>query len=87
MDKTIVQQHKTNFETLKRAFDTGHAGMIECRLKATGEKVAVIAAFVKDDAGITDITPFAMFFNGNPYELLDPPKSHGGFHTEEAKQV
>lgn len=78
-EKTIVQEHKANFNTLKRAIRGGHAALMECQLKSTGEKVAVICAMVEDDEGMFNVTPFAMFFNGNPYEMLNPPDPDGGF--------
>lgn len=27
----------------------------------------------------TTLTPFAVLFNGNPYEMLNPPAPEGGF--------
>ena len=70
--KTIVQKHSANFETLQRAFNDGQVALMECEEKATGEKVAVICAYVWDGETY-NFTPFARFFNGNPYELLIPP--------------
>jgi hypothetical protein len=73
-EKTIVQQHQANFETLTQAFKDGNVVLMDCIEKATGEHVAVICAVSKDPG--TDeyaFTPFAKFFNGNPYEMLEPP--------------
>lgn len=70
--ETIVQAHGQNFETLKKAFQEGNVCSMECTLKETGEKVAVICA-VGFDGTEYNMTPFAMFFNGNPYEMLVPP--------------
>lgn len=78
---TIVTAHKSNFETLKRAFASGDVALMECQLKATGESVAVICATQPDSLEINFI-PFAMFFNGNPYELLNPPDPDGGFQSD-----
>jgi hypothetical protein len=47
-------------------------------LKQTGEKVAVLTAFSRD-GDETTLTPFAVLFNGNPYEMLNPPAPEGGF--------
>jgi hypothetical protein len=71
-ETTIVQDHTANFETLKKAFASGNVSIMDCILNATGEHVAVICAMnmVK---GEYQMVPFAMFFNGNPYELLTPP--------------
>lgn len=74
MNETIVQQHKQNFETLKRAFLAGQVCLMDCTLQATGEHVAVICA-VSPQGDRMEFTPFAMFFNGNPYELLNPPSA------------
>lgn len=69
---TIVQGHKENFETLRRAFRAGDVCIMDCIEKSTGEHVAVICATVFDGKEYC-MTPFARFFNGNPYEMLIPP--------------
>jgi hypothetical protein len=68
----IVLQHKGNFETLRRVFADGNACLMECTVKATNEKMAVICA-VSFQEGKYVFTPFAAFFNGNPFEMLTPP--------------
>lgn len=72
--KTIVQKQKANFDTLTRAFDDDSVCLMDCILKATGEHVAVICAVqpVPNSKEIETV-PFAMFFNGNPYEMLVSP--------------
>lgn len=74
--ETIVTQHKANFDTLSRAFKRGDVAIMDCVENATGEHVAVICAVIFD-ANTKEyvMTPFARFFNGNPYELLTPPQS------------
>ena len=72
-NNTIVQDHKQNFETLSQAFADGAVALMECVVKATGEKVATICAVVFDGKEYT-FTPFAIFLNGNPFELLEPPQ-------------
>jgi hypothetical protein len=79
---TVVQQHKPNFETLRKAFENGDVALLECQLKTTGEAVAVVVA-VNRDGGELAFVPVAMMFNGNPYEMLNPPNPDGGFHDEE----
>ncbi len=69
--KTIVQQHKTNFETLQRAFLEGNVCLMECTDKTTSEKAAIICAM--NINGEYEMVPMAMFFNENPYERLTPP--------------
>jgi len=75
--KTIVQAHKPNFDTLKRAFNDGAVALMDCTEKATGEHVAVICA-VTFDGKEYEFTPFARFFNGNPYDILVPPMAGKG---------
>ena len=75
---TIVQQQRSNFETIKAAFEQGDVALLECQLKSTGERVAVITA-VNYDGNEYNLVPFAMMFNGNPYEMLYPPAVDGGF--------
>lgn len=74
MNETIVQQHKQNFETLKRAFLDGQVCLMDCTLQSSGEHVAVICT-VSPQGDQMEFVPFAMFFNGNPYELLNPPSA------------
>lgn len=76
---TAVRQHKPNFETLQEAFANGDVALMECQLKSTGESVAVVVAVNREDKDFSFV-PFAMMFNGNPYELLNPPDPDGGFH-------
>jgi hypothetical protein len=70
--KTIVQDHKKNFDTLTAAFKAGDVMLMDCIEKETNEHVAVICAVVFDGTEY-NITPFAKFFNGNPFEMLIPP--------------
>lgn len=72
MGKTIVQDHKQNFETLTGAFKSGEVCLMDCIERLTGEHVAVICAVVFDGKHYI-MTPFAKFFNGNPYEILKSP--------------
>lgn len=74
-----VLAHKANFETIKKAMKQGHTCLMECKIKATGEVVAVLCAFIPDKNGEVTFTPFAVLPNGNPYELLSPPNPDGGF--------
>lgn len=75
--------HKMNFDALQRAFATGDAALMECQLVATGEPVAVICAANRLADGDVEFAPFAMMFQGNPYETLNPPDPTGGFHSQE----
>lgn len=72
-DKTIVQSHKGNFETLRDAFHRGDVALMDCIEKESGDHVAVICAVSVDEKGEYQFTPFAKFFNGNPFEMLLPP--------------
>ena len=73
--------HKANFETLSEAFEAGDVALMECELRGTGEEVAVICAANRLENGEIEFVPLAMFFNGNPYELLNPPNPDGGFQN------
>ena len=79
---TVVQQNKPNFDTLRQAFENGDVALLECQLKTTGESVAVVVA-VNRDSDDFSFVPFAMMFNGNPYEILNPPDPDGGFNDGE----
>ena len=74
--------HTANFETLSGAFEAGDVALMECELRATGEEAAVICAANRLANGEIEFVPFAMFFNGNPYELLNPPNPVGGFQGQ-----
>lgn len=71
--------HKENFETLKRAFAAGNVALMEVEVVATGERLAALCAVEQRADGEIDMVPFAVMLNGNPYQLLNPPKPEGGF--------
>jgi hypothetical protein len=73
--------HRANFTTLSEAFDNGDVALMECELRATGEVVAVICAANRLENDEIEFVPLAMFFNGDPYELLNPPSPDGGFEA------
>ena len=79
--------HKRNFNTLRRAFRTGDAALMECQLAATGEEVAVVCAVNRLPDGQFEFIPFAMMFSGNPYEAVNPPNPDGSFHMQEETHV
>jgi hypothetical protein len=79
----IPKGHKQNFQTLVDAFNAGDVALMECQLSATGETVAVICAANRMPDGEIQFTPFAIMFNGNPYEMVNPPKAEGGFSSQE----
>ena len=80
-DKPCVT-HKKNLDTIVRAARNGDLGLVEVQLAATGERLAALTAFSKDGDEIV-MTPLAVLFNGNPYEMLNPPNPDGGFHSQE----
>lgn len=75
--------HRANFDTLAKAFANDDVALMECELAATGETVAVLCAANRLETGEVEFAPFAMFFNDNPYEVLNPPKPQGGFATQD----
>lgn len=80
-----VKAHEKNLETIVNAAKCGCLALLECRLRTTGEKVAVLVA-VNRDGEMRTFVPFAVFMNGNPYELLDPPNPMGGFYDDDNKE-
>ena len=74
---------KENFETLRRAVLAGDAALMECQLAATGEPVAVICAANRLADESVEFVPVAMFFPGDPYQAVNPPKPNGGFYSQE----
>lgn len=74
--------HSRNLETLIEAAKNGDLACLEVRIRATGETAAVIAAVGSEDDNYV-FTPFALMFNGDPYEMLDPPNPDGGFWNPE----
>ncbi len=79
----LAKGHKANFRTLQEAFDNGDVALMECQLAATGEEVAVICAANRLADGGVEFAPFAILFNGNPYEVVNPPNAEGGFHSQD----
>jgi len=70
---SIAAGYKSNFETLKSAFDNGDVALVECTDKATGKPVVALCAVQTTPERMVEITPFAKMFDGNPYEELLPP--------------
>jgi len=75
--------YKQNFDTLQQAFAAGDVALMECRLRATGEPVAVICAANRHADDSIQFAPLALMFQDDPYEMLDPPNPDGGFHAQE----
>lgn len=63
---------KKNFETLQRAFKNGDVCLMECTDAKTGDYRAVICAAYREGDEIVTV-PFAQLFDGNPYEMVNPP--------------
>ena len=79
----LTPSQKDNFNTLRRAFRSGDAALMECQLAATGEAVAVVCAANRSKDKSVAFVPFAMFFADDPYRILDPPNPDGGFFNQE----
>ena len=73
----LLSGHKTNFDTLCRAVRNGDAAIVDCQHRETGESVAVVCAVNADHE--YELIPLAMLFDGDPYELLNPPSAEGGY--------
>ena len=78
----ILDGHRKNFETLRKAFLAGDIALMECQSASTGEAVAVVCAANRLPDGAVDFVPFATLFNGNPFEEVNPPKADGGFYNQ-----
>lgn len=74
--------HKQNFETLSQAFADDRVCLMEVEIVATGERVAALCAVNNEENEELSFVPFALFMNGNPYELLNPPIPDGGFISQ-----
>jgi hypothetical protein len=68
----IPQPYQDNFTTLHRAFDAGHACLLECHEQVTGKPAYVICTVNRRGEDF-ELVPFAQFFDGNPYEKFSPP--------------
>jgi hypothetical protein len=75
--------HRTTFDTLREAFLAGDAALMQCKVTATAKAVAVLCAANRLVDGGVEFVPFAMLFNGNPYEMVNPPNPDGGFFARE----
>jgi Family of unknown function (DUF6117) len=79
---TLNKGVKANLSTLIDAANAGRLAVLECQMKDTGKIVPVIVALNEESNGDTGFVPFAVMFEGNPYELLNPPNPDGGFYQE-----
>jgi hypothetical protein len=79
----LLKGHKQNFNILIDAVQNGDVALMECQLAATKETVAVICAANRLPNGEIQFVPFCMMFNGNPYEMVNPPKAEGGFYGQD----
>lgn len=77
----IPENSKANFETLIAATNAEQLALLECQEKATGKVVNAICAINFAD-GEYAFVPLAIMIDGNPYELLNPPKPGGGFRGD-----
>lgn len=64
--------HQENLTTILRAAGDGNLALMECTLRSTGERVAVLTAMARSRKEVA-ATPLAVLLNGNPYELLESP--------------
>ncbi|MCA9124931.1 MAG: hypothetical protein H6822_24540 [Planctomycetaceae bacterium] len=78
----LLPGHKTNFDTLCRAVRHFDAVVVDCQHRETGKPIAVVCA-VNTDCEY-ELIPLAMLFDGDPYELLNPPNAEGGYMSDES---
>jgi len=68
----LTQFQQASFKTIQRAFANSQVALMECRLRATGDMVAVICGvYPLRDEDVLFI-PLAQLFNGNPYDTVEP---------------
>jgi Family of unknown function (DUF6117) len=69
----LTQFHQGTFKTIQRAFANVQVALMECRLRATGEMVAVICGVYPLGRRESVLIPLAQLFPGNPYDTIEPP--------------
>ena len=63
-----VKAHAANLKIILQAARCGNLGLLECQLKQTGEKVAVLTAFSRDGDETTLPAPEGGFVDRHPIE-------------------
>jgi hypothetical protein len=71
----LTQFHQASFKTIQRAFANGQVALVECRLRRTGEMVAVICGVYPLGPGESVFIPLAQLFPDNPYDTIEPPSN------------
>lgn len=76
-----VLKHEVNFETLKKVFSNRNVALMEVEvvdnvLFTKGDRVAAVVAVLFDGLEY-HFTPFCLFMNGNPFELLKMVEPEG----------
>jgi Family of unknown function (DUF6117) len=69
----LTQFHEATFKTIQRAFANGQVALMECKLRATAEMVAVICGVFPLGRAESVFIPLAQLFPGNPYDTIEPP--------------
>jgi hypothetical protein len=69
----LTPEEKANFETLRQAFRNNDVALAECMVKASGKRAVVVCVVNRSKKHIA-IAPFVRFFEGDPLEILTPPK-------------
>jgi hypothetical protein len=67
--------HQGTFKTIQRAFANGQVALMECRLRRSGEMVAVICGVYPLGREESVFIPLALLFDGNPYDTIEPPSN------------
>lgn len=82
----LASHDRTNFDTLCRAFESGHVALLEIERRSDRAPVAAICA-VGYESGEFLLTPFATMVEGNPCDLFNPPNPYGGFFGEAGHEL
>jgi hypothetical protein len=79
MDAEQAQAHVDTLQTILAAAKNDDLAVTECRDRTTGASVLVLVAIssVPGDVEQIRVIPLARFFDGDPYEQLEPPNLDG----------
>lgn len=70
--EAIPKWARQNFQQMLKAASNDHLALLSCKSKATGEPVYAIC-MVNRVNGEFEFMPVARLFEGNPFEMLEPP--------------
>ena len=69
----LLPGYVSNFETLRKAFESGDVALLSAIRKSDQKPVALVCAMNKEDNGDVCPVPIAVMCEGNPYEDFEDP--------------